>query len=142
MNTINTQYWRMSNINKSMVTQEEITGVLENLTRMLDKSGYSRNQAREAVVSGVKGWKAKIRRRQEDVQDLYRSAASTLTTGNRKKLTAKTSWYKGKSQKRKYVMDEKEEEEMRSRHHAKRAKRPPDDRDQEREDEAKDKNKI
>ena len=50
------------------------------------------------------------------------------STRYRKKLTAKTSWYKqsSKNLKRKYEMDEEEQEEWDERQALKRAKRPPD----------------
>ena len=51
---------------------------------------------REIVVSGTTGWKRKIRRRQEDGLDFYRSAKSTLATRCRKKLLEKANWFKAK----------------------------------------------
>ena len=51
---------------------------------MLVTSGYDRKQTREAIVSGLRGWKSKVRRRQENGQEFYRSAASTLSTRYKK----------------------------------------------------------
>ena len=62
---------------------------------------------------------------------MYRSAASTLVGRYRKKLTAKTSWYKetpnSTPRKRKYTMDEEEEEEMRKNKRMKMSKKPPEE---------------
>ena len=82
---------RMSNINMDKINKEEVMGVVENYTRMMVTSGYDRSQAREAIVSGLRGWKAKIRKRKEDGHAFYRSATSTLSMRYKKKLTAETS---------------------------------------------------
>ena len=84
-------------------------------------------------MSGVRGWKNKRQRREEDGQDIYRNAASSLSSRYKKKLTARTSWYKNtnKNGKREYVLDEEEEEDMRRRNAAKRAKKPREEPGQE-----------
>ena len=78
-------------------------------------------------MSGISGWKAKTVRRSEEGKGFYRNTASTMTTRYRKKLTAKTSWYKhnSKNNERKYEMDESEQEELDEILNLKRAKRPP-----------------
>ena len=71
----------------------------------------------------------KAKRRQDNGQEFYRSGKSTLISRYKKKLTAKTSWYKKgdkENKKRKYEMDEEETEEMRKRYQEKRAKKPPE----------------
>ena len=55
---------------------------------MLVTSGYGRGQAREIIVSGLRGWMNKKKRREENGQEFYRSAASSLATRYKKKLTA------------------------------------------------------
>jgi hypothetical protein len=124
---------RLSNININRVSQEEIMRIIEDFIQMLVTSGYERNQAREIIVSGVRGWKNKRQRREDNGQDFYRSAASSLLSRYKKKLTARTSWYKNtnKNGKRKYVLDEEEEEDMRRRNAAKRAKKPREEPGQE-----------
>ena len=47
---------------------------------------------KEAVLSGIKGWRGRMARRLKR-GCLYRSAARTLVSRCKKKLTAKTSWY-------------------------------------------------
>ena len=61
---------------------------------------------KEVVISGMKGWKSKMKRRVLTGR-MYRSAKSTLPTRCRKKLTEKTSWYR----KRKRMEDEEEDPE-------------------------------
>ena len=60
----------------------------------------------------------------------YTPATSTLASRYRKKLTAKTSWYKTNNksnQKRKYLLDSDKKEEMRAMHKTKRDKKPPEE---------------
>ena len=73
---------------------------------MTETSVYDRKQSREAVVSGIRGLKSKIRRREEG-NVFYTPATSTLASRYRKTLTAKTSCYKtnkNNNQKRNYVL--------------------------------------
>ena len=60
---------RLSNINRDKISQEEILEVIEKFIQLLRTSGYDRAQAREAVISGIRGWKSKIRRRQEEMKN-------------------------------------------------------------------------
>ena len=53
------------------------------------------------VVSGFVAWRRRVKRRVEEGSELYRSAASSLQTRARKKLTSKEDWYKGRRNKRK-----------------------------------------
>jgi hypothetical protein len=92
---------RLSNVNKNKITQEEILQIIEKFILLLITSGYDRAQAREAVVSGIRGWKTKIVRRAGENRGFYMHAASTLSSRYRKKLTAKTSWYKKTSKNKK-----------------------------------------
>jgi hypothetical protein len=81
---------------------------------------------REAVISGIKGWKTKIVRRKAEKKGFYRHAASTMSQRYRKKLTAKTTWYKISKKKEDYVRDEEEEEEWREKCNRKQSQKPPD----------------
>ena len=122
----------MGNINKDKIRQEEDIQIIEKFILMLKTSGYDRAQAREAVVCGIRGWKAKIVRRNDEGRGFYRNAASTLSARYKKKLTAKTSWYKknSKNMKRKYEMDSEEQEELSERQALKRATRPPEPKEE------------
>ena len=110
---------------------------MEEYIQMLVTSGYDRRQTKEAIVSGIRGWKSKIRRREEEGKNFYRTAASTLSSRYKKKLTAKTNWYKGSgdmnTRKRKYEMDEEELKDL-SGDEANAPLLQPSDDDRERDD--------
>ena len=81
--------------------ENEVLKIIEDFTRQLKNSGWERKEAKEMVTSGYVAWKRRIRRRQEEGSELYRSAASSLQTRTRRKLTGKEDWYKKKPKKRK-----------------------------------------
>ena len=68
-------------------------------------------ESKEVILCGMKGWKTKMGRRQKEGK-MYRSARSTLVSRCKRKLTAKTTWYK----KKKGMEDENEEEEKREKY--------------------------
>ena len=70
--------------------------VVDQFTKELKVSGYTRA---EIVVSGLIGWKRKMR-----------SAKSTLASRCKKKLVEKTSWYKKKRDEEEDGEDEIEKE--------------------------------
>ena len=78
---------RMSNINREGTSHEEKTRVVEEFTKEMKNSGWSREETREIVVSGMLGWTRKHERREKENKEFYRSAASTLTIRTRKKQT-------------------------------------------------------
>ena len=69
---------RLSNTDHEENDIEETTRIIESFTQQLKSSGYNRKTAREIVVSGSLGWKRKIKRREQEGTDFYRSARSTL----------------------------------------------------------------
>ena len=86
---------RLYNIDMEGVEHEEIEEIIENFTRQLKNSGWTRSESREIVVSGFQGWRRRIRRREAEGQELYRSAARSLPARTRRKLTGREDWYKG-----------------------------------------------
>ena len=62
----------------------------------MKNSGYSRKQAREAIVCGLLGTERKIKRRARQGQKFHRKGSTTLLARTRKKLTGKTNWFKNK----------------------------------------------
>ena len=100
---------RLSKINHKSIEQSEITAVVEQFSQEMKVSGYDRVETREVVVSGLIGWKRKMKRR-EDEGAIYRSAQSTLVQRCRKKLMEKTTWYK--KRKRGEQEDEDKEKEI------------------------------
>ena len=86
---------RLSNTDYKDKNVEEKLKVINQFTRELKQSEYGRLEVKEIIVSGMKGWMKKMERRLETGK-LYRSGKSTLAQRCKKKLTAKTSWYKGR----------------------------------------------
>ena len=89
--------------------EQEITKTMEDYKSQLKSSGWERSEAKEMVVSGNIAWRRRAKRRKEEGEELYRSAASSLLTRTRKKLTGKDDWYKGKNRKRKREDFDKDE---------------------------------
>ena len=92
--------------------EEVVAGTIEKYTRQLKNSGWSCKEAREIIINGYKGLMTRKRRRDQEGKDLYRSAASSLLTRVRKKLTGREDWYKT-NKKREREEDGDDEEEKR-----------------------------
>ena len=58
------------------------------------RSGYNVAQTRDILISGLRGYKNKVRNARSRKLPLHRSAKSSLTARYRKKMFGKTSWYK------------------------------------------------
>ena len=69
---------RLSNIDIDYIEHREILMVVEKFILQMKSSGYPRKTVKEAVVSGLKGWKNKIARRKKEGISFYRAAKSTL----------------------------------------------------------------
>ena len=50
---------RLNNVMQGMISQEEINEIIEQYITELNSSGYSRREAQEIVMSGIKAWKAR-----------------------------------------------------------------------------------
>ena len=86
---------RLSMVDKK-VGMEERLDIVNKFTKKLKTSGFNQNQSMELVTSGVRGYLNKIKNREKNGEEFYRSAKSTLSKRIYKKLTAKTSWYRQK----------------------------------------------
>jgi hypothetical protein len=95
------------------VEHSEILEVGEKFIQQMKNSGYGQKQTREITVSGLKGWKNKIKRRAKEGKGFYRTAKSTLKTRVKKKLLEKETWYK--QPKRKHQEDDSDLEEEEER---------------------------
>ena len=84
---------RMSNMSESR-TQAERTAVVDQFSKELKNSGYTRSKAREIIVCGLLGLERKRKRRKREGQKFHRRAKNTLSQRTVKKLTGKQSWYK------------------------------------------------
>ena len=83
---------RLLNVDAEMKEEEleeEVTSTIERFTKQAKNSGWEIKETREMVISGVIGWKRRLRRRIEENGCMYRSGASTLHQRTRKKLTGK-----------------------------------------------------
>ena len=100
---------RLYNVDEELLEkEEEVYEIIEKFTKQAKNSGWSRKDTREMVISGYKGWRKRLERRQEAGGAQYRSAASSLATRARKKLTGREDWFKDGGEKRKREEDEEE----------------------------------
>ena len=97
---------RLSNIHRD-VLEDELEEVIEHYISQLKNSGYSRKQAREAVVCGVVGWRRKLERREKQGQRQYLEAMETLEKRTSDQLLEKTNWYKGDKKRKRENMESK-----------------------------------
>ena len=99
---------RLSNCHLEGTSDMEKREVIEQFTRQVKNSGFVRSEAREIVISGIKGWKSRHAKRREEGIPFYRSARSTIGKRFKKKLTEKSNWWRDKKRK---LEDLEEEEE-------------------------------
>ena len=86
---------RMSNV-RNRIGEEERVKLVDEFTRELKNSGYTKRRAREIVVCGLLGVERKKLRRERQGQKFHRRGKSTLTERTKKKLIGKTAWFKNK----------------------------------------------
>ena len=84
---------RMSNIQVGKIPHTEVLAKIEEFTGELKNSEYTRKQAREIIISGLRGWKNKIRKRKRKKQPFYRLAQEIVDERLHKELTEKETWY-------------------------------------------------
>ena len=70
--------------------------MVDNFTKELKNSGYTRKRAREIVVCGLLGMERKKKRRKREGLPFHRTGKSTAVKRNIKKLTGKTQWFKNR----------------------------------------------
>ena len=85
---------RLGNVNKNNTNQQELNKIVEQLTQELKNSEYSQQTAREIVVSGLRCWQTRLRRKEIKGQEIYRPAHKTLRKRTYKKLMERETWYK------------------------------------------------
>ena len=84
---------RLSNIGSDVPLDEKLQ-IIEKFIEEMKNSGYDIRSAREAIISGLKGFKSRWKRRTKDGKNFYRTARETLPLRTHKKLLESTSWYK------------------------------------------------
>ena len=62
------------------------TRVIDNYAVKLQTSGYSVEQTRKIILSGLRGYEAKVRRRTDEGVPLYRTSEDSGTTRAKKKI--------------------------------------------------------
>ena len=77
---------------------EEVLKTTEQYIRELKTSGYSQKQARELICRGIRGWKAKHKRRMDNNRPFYRLAETTVESRMKKDLLEREMWYKSKQE--------------------------------------------
>ena len=85
---------RMSNILTAEICQSEINTKIEQYICELKISGYSLHQSRDIVVSGLRGWRNKVRKRKCQNIPFYRLAENTVDERLRKEIFEKENLYK------------------------------------------------
>ena len=83
---------RLGNVNKNNTNQQELNKIVEQLTQELKNSEYSQQTAREIVVSGLRCWQTRLRRKEIKGQEIYRPAHKTLRKRTYKKLMERETW--------------------------------------------------
>ena len=90
---------RLCNTGESLGAREKCR-VVDSYAQKLSNSGYSLEQVRRILVNGIKGFEGRKLRCQREGRPLYRKAVQSQGARMRKKLLAKTSWYKGAGNKK------------------------------------------
>ena len=76
---------------------DEVKTKIEQYITELKTSGYSMHQSREIIISGIRGWRNKIRKRKRQNVDFYRLAEDTIEARMNKEIVEKENWYKTKN---------------------------------------------
>ena len=84
---------RMLNTSEE-VSQEERNDIIEMFISKLKRSGYRQDQVKEIIKAGLRGYENKLGKARKEGKCIHRDATSTSKIRFKKKLTAKTNWYK------------------------------------------------
>ena len=87
---------RMSNTTERL-DQGTWDEIINKFAAKLRTSGYSRNQAREIITSGLKGYKNRRRREMEGGTPIQRMKHKTQKSRDLRKMMTKNNWFKTKS---------------------------------------------
>ena len=91
----------MLNASKLLPIHERII-VLDKVSQKLCNSGYSLPEIRRSMVGALTGYERRLAASMKDVEEkgyrpLHESSANSLSDRLKKKLTGKSTWFKGKS---------------------------------------------
>ena len=73
------------------------TMVIDNYAVKILTSGYSLVQTRKIILSGLRGYEAKVRRRTDEGVPLYRTSEDSGTSRAKKKILGQSTWFKGRT---------------------------------------------
>ena len=63
---------RLSNIQEGVVSHEEVKEILEQFIREIKNSGYNCKEAREIIMSSIRGWRRRGEKRKREGRGFYR----------------------------------------------------------------------
>ena len=78
----------------SKTSQSRRNEIVDSFTDKLKRSGYKKSQIIEIAKSGLKCFMRKVRSAEKSGLGLHRSSGSTLESRHRKKILAKTTWFR------------------------------------------------
>ena len=76
------------------IPQEEVNSILEEYIRMLTRSGYSDQDVRKYITSGITGYERIKKKCKDEGSPIHRPGYTIKRGTYRKKLNIKTNWYK------------------------------------------------
>ena len=89
---------RMKNTSQEL-PQEQKNEIVDQYSRKLASSGYSRAQIHRIITAGLKGFEKLARKQREGKGNIHRPAAEGAAARNRAKLLGKTTWFKPRKNK-------------------------------------------
>ena len=102
---------RMSHINEK-ISQEERDSVVNDYIDRLVRSGYTEEQVRQIIQSGLTGYVRKLQRAKKTGTPFHKPAKMTLKTRMKKRLTQRESWYKNTKRNEDEVEERKNKKKM------------------------------
>ena len=86
---------------KETLNKEYRSLIINEYTQKIINSGYSSDQVKKIILSGVKGYFGKVRRRRKDQvgKRIHRTAQESGGSRWKRKLLGKTTWYRSKRKK-------------------------------------------
>ena len=89
---------RMQNTSEE-VGQDERNEILEGFIEKMKRSGYNQVQIKEIICSGLKGYQTKLEKANKEGRKMQRDGKDTVEARYRKKIMAKSTWFKNKRKK-------------------------------------------
>ena len=85
---------RLFNIGGEIMDKER-GETLDRFAVKLLTSGFQVETSRKIILAGIRGYEAKVKKRNAENVPIYRTAEESGKTRNRKKIIGKSSWFKG-----------------------------------------------